>query len=64
MRAMLKTCQHNGLRYRYVLSDNWFCSAENMKHIIQELNKEFIMAIKTNRTLALSLEDKQQGRYV
>ena len=64
MRAMLKTCQHNALRYRYVLSDNWFSSGENMKYIKQELNKEFIMAIKANRTLALSLEDKQQGRYV
>lgn len=64
MRAMLKVCQQNQLRYRYVLSDNWFASAENMTYVIQQLKKDFIMAIKSNRTVALSLEDRQQGRFV
>jgi hypothetical protein len=55
--------QHDTLQYLYVLSENWFCSAENMICIELGLNREFIVAIKANRTLALSLKDKQQGRY-
>ena len=41
----------------------WFASAENMKYIKHTLKKNFVMPIKTNRKVALSLADKQQGRY-
>jgi hypothetical protein len=64
LRQMLQVCQHNQLRYRYVLTDNWFSSKENMTFIKIEQGKEFVMAIKSNRTVALSLEDKRQGRFV
>jgi hypothetical protein len=61
---MLLVSQQNQLRYRYVLADTWFASAENMSFIKLNLEKELIMAIKGNRTVALSLEDKLQGRFV
>jgi hypothetical protein len=64
LRDMLKTCERNQILYKYVLTDNWFASAENMSFIKFDLNKEFIMATKANRTVALSLEDKQQGHFV
>jgi hypothetical protein len=64
MRQMLRVCQRNQLHYRYVLTDNWFASQENMAFIKVELEKDFIMAIKSNRTVALSLEDKRQGCFV
>jgi hypothetical protein len=64
MRDMLKTCQRNQLVYKYVLTDNWFASKENMNFIKLNLKKDFIMALKTNRKVALSLEDKHQGRFV
>jgi hypothetical protein len=64
MRRMLRVCQQNQLRYRYVLTDNWFSSKENMAFVKVELEKDFVMAIKSNRTVALSLEDKRQGRFV
>jgi hypothetical protein len=64
LRSMLKVCQHNQLRYRYVLTDSWFASGDNMKFIKQDLNKEFLMALKSNRTVALSHEDLKQGRFV
>lgn len=64
LRQMLRVCQQNQLRYRYVLTDNWFSSKENMAFIKDELEKDFIMALKSNRTVALSLEDKRQGRFV
>jgi len=64
LRRMLRVCEQNQLRYRYVLTDNWFSSKENMAFIKIELGKEFVMALKSNRTVALSLEDKRQGRFV
>jgi hypothetical protein len=34
-----------------------------MSYIKEELKREFIMALKTNRKVALSLEDKRKGAY-
>ena len=64
LRAMLGVCRQNQLRYRYVLTDNWFSSKENMAFIKVDLDKDFIMSLKSNRTAALSLEDQRQGRFV
>ena len=64
LRQMLRVCQQNQLRYRYVLADNWFSAKENMAFIKIELAKDFVMAIKSNRTVALTPEDQRQGRFV
>lgn len=62
-RAMLQQCVRNQIPFRYVLNDIWFASAENMRFIKLDLHKDFIMALKANRKVALSVEDKQNGRY-
>ena len=62
-RNQLKICQQNQLKYKYVLTDSWFSSKENMTFIRDDLDKHFIMAIKSNRTVAVSAEDKRQGRF-
>lgn len=62
-RSQLKICQRNQLKYKYVLTDSWFSSKENMTFIRHDLDKHFIMAIKSNRTLAVSEKDKKQGRF-
>lgn len=51
------------IKFRYVLSDVWYASSENMRYIKQELKKDFIMPLKSNRKVALSLEDKKRGNY-
>jgi len=56
--------QTNQLRFKYVVNDIWFSSKENMNWIKKELNKEFVMALKSNRLVALSEQDKRQGRFV
>ncbi len=61
---MLRVCQQNRLRYRYVLTDNWFSSKDNMVFVKIDLGKDFIMALKSNRTVALTPEDQRQGRFV
>ena len=63
MRRMLRVCENNGLRYRYVLADSWFSSKENMNFIRGELGRHFVIAIKSNRTVALSCEEKLAGRF-
>ena len=61
---MLLTCRKNQLKWRYVLADSWFSSSENMKFIHKNLKKVFILALKSNRLVALTKEDKLQGRYM
>src|SRR5215208_5326802 len=62
-RRMLSACKDNWLKFRYVLSDVFYSASENMSYIKEELNREFIMGLKTNRKVALSLEDKRKGAY-
>jgi hypothetical protein len=62
-RQMLKVCAKNRIGFRYVLNDVWYASSENMRYIKRDLEKEFIMPLKSNRKVALSLEDKKQGTY-
>jgi len=63
-RALLAQAVQNQIPFRYVLNDVWYSAAENMRFIRHTLGKEFIMPLKSNRKVALSLADKRQGRYV
>jgi len=63
-RDMLRQLKQNQIPFRYVLNDVWFASGDNMKFVKNELKRDFIMPLKTNRNVALSVEDKKQGRYV
>ena len=54
MRRMLRVCQRNQLHYRYVLADSWFSAKENLDCIRRELDRHFIVALKSNRTVALT----------
>ena len=64
MRTMLQVCCQNRLKFTYVLADSWFGSKENMHYIKQEMKKDFIIAVKGNRLLAMSEEQKSQGQFV
>lgn len=61
-RSMIDVCAQNQMQFRYVLADSWFSSKENMEHI-REYNKHFLFAIKSNRTVALSHEEKLRGEF-
>jgi hypothetical protein len=63
-RAMLQHAVTNQIPFRYVMNDVWYSSAENMRFVKQTLHKDFIMPLKANRKLALSLADKLAGKYV
>jgi hypothetical protein len=63
-RSLLQQAVQQQTPFRYVLNDVWYASADNMKWVKDELHKDFIMPLKSNRKVALSRADKQQGRYV
>ena len=62
-RSLLAQAVQNQLKFRYVLTDIWFASSENMMFICHELKRHFVMPLKSNRKVALSLDDKKRGQY-
>jgi hypothetical protein len=63
-RDLIRQAVKNRIPFRFVLFDVWFASAENMVFIKHNQHRDFICPLKTNRKVALSKADKQQGRYV
>jgi hypothetical protein len=61
--AILKARRQNKLKCCYVLADSWFSTIGNMKFINDEMKKHSLLALKSNRLIALSKEDKLQGRF-
>ena len=63
MREMIGTCIQNALKFRFVLMDSWFSSQENFEYITGK-GKHFIAALKSNRLVAVSQEDRTAKRFV
>lgn len=61
-RDMLRECDSK-MHFDYVLGDSWFSSVENMQCCKGELGRDFIMALKSNRKVALSAGDKSNKQY-
>jgi len=62
-REMVWRANYN-IDFKYVLTDTWFSSVENMEFVYKKCSRHFIMALKENRKVALSKEDKEKGVYV
>ncbi len=62
MREMIQTCIDNTLKFDFVLMDSWFSSEENFDFITGK-KKHFIAALKDNRLIAISEEDKKKKRF-
>jgi hypothetical protein len=63
-RMLLHVCLHNQVPFQYLLNDAWYASAENMKYVRLVLKKHFVMPLAENRKVAVSEDEKKQGRYV
>jgi hypothetical protein len=61
-RQLIKQSIDNNLVFAYILADSWFSCAENF-NFIQDQNRLFIIPLKANRKVALSLHDKHKGKY-
>jgi len=55
--------QYNRVPFRYVVWDTWFSAKENFEFVHYTLKKHFIGALKSNRKVALSMEDKLEGKF-
>lgn len=62
MREMIRASINNQLNFRCDLMDSWFAAKGNNEFIAQK-KKHFIAALKDNRLIALSLEDKKKGKF-
>ena len=62
-RNLLSQAYTNNVSFEWVLADNWFGSKENIEYINNTLKKKLILGIKSNRTVALSQEDKKKGKF-
>ena len=62
LRSMITQAIHNQLKFKYILADSWFGSAENMR-FIQKKKKFFIFDMKTNRMAALSEKNRNAGHW-
>lgn len=63
-RRLAQQAVDNQIPFQYVLNDVWYASAENMRFVKQELHKDFVMPVKTNRKVALSVAEQQQRQFV
>ena len=63
MRGMIDTCIGNALKFRFVLMDSWFSSEENFNFITGK-GRHFIAALKDNRLVALSEDDRKKKCFV
>ena len=64
MRAMVDACIQNPLKFSWVLADIGFASTENMEHIKITRQKDFILALKGNRRVALSEADRKNRHHI
>src|SRR3990172_6229111 len=63
-RELLTNAKRNQIPFQYVLSDVWYSAAENMLFIKHDLDKDFVMPLKSNRKVALSASAKRAGQWV
>jgi len=63
LRKLVGQAYANGLKFKYVLADSWYCSKENMNFIKRDCKRDFILACPSNRSVALSAEQKEKGDY-
>jgi len=63
MREMIDTCIRNELKFRFVLMDSWFLATENFEFITGK-DRHFIAALKDNRLIAVTEQDRKDKRFV
>lgn len=61
--SMVAQAVLNEVKFEYVLADNWFGAKKNMEFIHYDMEKKFIIGLKSNRVAALSENDRKKGQY-
>jgi len=63
-RDLVKSTINNNIKYKYVIADTWYASAQNMKFIHDDCKKDYIFPLKSNRKIALTKAEQKRGNYV
>ena len=53
----------NQVKFDYVLADSWFSANATFKHI-RKAKEHFMFALKSNRLVVLTPDDRQKGNFV
>jgi hypothetical protein len=61
-REILWNAKLNNVKFKFVVADKWYASAENMKFIRNKIGAHFVMPIKSNRNIKLL--DDTKSDYV
>jgi hypothetical protein len=62
-RMLVSICAYNQINFRYVINDLWYASADNMKYLVHNLKKQFVMPLKENRNVAVSEAEQHDGQF-
>jgi hypothetical protein len=62
MQEMIKRHIQNQVKFKYILADSWYSSAENMR-FIEKRKKKFIFELKDNRKIALGVRERNAGSF-
>jgi hypothetical protein len=62
-RDLLYQAHQNAIPFRYVLADSWYTNAGNINAVLG-LEKHWLGAFKANLEVALSKQDRANGRFV
>jgi hypothetical protein len=63
-RELINQAGATHIPFRFGWFETWFAAAETRVFIKRAPQRDFVCPVKTNRKVALSLADKQQGRYL
>jgi hypothetical protein len=62
MRQMITRAIRNEVKFRYILGDSWFSSAENMR-FVNKKRKTFIFVLKSNRLITGDEKKRNLGAF-
>lgn len=62
MQEMIKRHIGNDVKFKYILADSWYSSAENMR-FIEKRKKVFIFELKENRLITDSIKNRNAGAF-
>ena len=63
-RGFISQARADSIKFKDVTSDNWFSSKEDMIDIKIKHKKDFVLPVKSNRTLAVSEQDRRECNFI
>lgn len=62
-RKMATVAVKNKIKFRWIVADSYFSGNDNMEFIKFDIQKDFVMPLKTNRLVCKTLHEKKKGIF-